>query len=322
MSNDCTTKNIAVIMSTYAEKPEWLKASIESILNQTFDDFRFYIALDSPENHELNAMVKSYAAADPRIVVVANERNLGLVETLNRLLMLVREPYVARMDADDIARPERLQRELDYLEENALDMVMCGADILSHGRIVPGRRLPDIAPDGMAEIQKHTNVSFHSSWLVKQTVYQALDGYRPMNRCEDFDFVLRALQTGFRIGRMTEMLMIYRLAENGISNANWMEQELNARYLQEKFKAGARLSAVLPDEVNGLTLSATQAERDRYASAKASYDDLFASVESRKLLRTALVALKGVANPIFRKKMRHVLAERRAVARICKGANE
>lgn len=310
--------DVAVIMSTYAEKPNWLKASIESILNQTFGDFRFYIALDNPENHELNALVEEYAKRDTRIEVVPNERNLGLVETLNKLITMSREPVLARMDADDVARPRRLEKELRYLNEQGLDLVMCGADVISRGEVVPGRRLPDLPPESMYEIQKHTNVSFHSSWLVKREVYETLRGYRDVHRCEDYDLVLRALQAGFHLGRMAEMLMEYRLADEGLSSSNWMEQEVNAAYLRERFCEGEELSVIRPEDVNALTREASSLCVQEYASAKASYDELFASVEGRKPFHAMKVALKGATNPVFRKKMRAVLAERRAVAHICK----
>lgn len=309
---------VAVIMSTYAEKPEWLEASMESILNQTFGGFRFYIALDDPENRELNALVYEYAKRDARIEVVPNERNLGLAETLNKLIAVSREPVLARMDADDVARSERLAKELQHLHEQHLDLVMCGADVISQGEVVPGRRLPDLSPEVMYEVQKHTNVSFHSSWLVKREVYEMLGGYRDVHRCEDYDLVLRALQAGFRLGRMAEMLMEYRLADEGLSSSNWMEQEVNAAYLRDRFCEGEELSAIRPEDVNALTREASSLCVQEYASAKASYDELFASVEVRKPFHAMKVALKGATNPVFRKKMRAVLAERRAVARICR----
>lgn len=317
MSNE-RAANIAVIMSTYAEKSEWLKVSIESILGQTYEDFRFYIALDNPENHELNEIVREYAFRDGRIVVISNERNKGAAESRNGAIFVSREPFVAVMDADDISHPERLEKELAYLHAHDLDLVMCGADILSHGQVVPGRVLPDLPPEAFAEIEKHTNASFHASWLVRRKVYETLHGYREGICGEDYDFVLRAIQAGFKVGRMAAMLMVYRLAENGISYSYWMDQELHAAYLRERYRRGVDLEEVTPADLAALTETMTERQRERYAAAKASYDDLFAAVEGRKLLSVLGVALKGASNPVFRKKMRDTLAERRAVARICK----
>lgn len=305
-------------MSTYAEKPEWLRASIESILNQTYKDFRFYIALDNPENDEIKAIVEEYASRDDRLVVIFNETNKGAAGSRNGAVFVSHEPFVAVMDADDISRPTRLQDELEYLKAHELDLVMGGADILSYGETVSGKVLPDLSPKAFAEIQRYTNVSFHASWLVRREIYEALGGYRTGICCEDYDFLLRALQAGFKVGRMTDVLIVYRLAESGLSYSHWMEQELQAAYLRERYRNGLDLIKVTPADLQALTTDMTEKQRIRYAAAKASYDDLFVAVESRNLVKTMSVALKGAANPVFRKKMRDVLAERRAVARICR----
>ena len=99
MVKSCIDVRIAVIMSTYNEEEQWLRASIESILSQSWDNLRFYILLDNPANGAHKRVVEEYAERDDRIVFMVNERNLGLVGSLNKLLAWVEEGYVARLDA-------------------------------------------------------------------------------------------------------------------------------------------------------------------------------------------------------------------------------
>ncbi len=311
--------DIAVIMSTYAERPEWLRASIESILEQTYPHFRFYIVLDNPGNDELNSIVREYAEKDSRIQVIANEHNRGLTDSLNRAIQASSEPYIARMDADDIAYPERLQKELEFLSAYDLDFVSCGADIIAGDEIVPGRKLPTLFSQAIAEIEGITNVFFHPSWLLRRDVYDALGGYRSIASCEDYDFVLRALQQGFRLGRMEEMLMEYRFAESGISYSSWMTQEVNARFLREQYNAGASLESIPAEEINRLGADASESERCQYGFAKESYDGLFTAAGSRRYGKAAMTALNGMMrSKAFRRKMMDAVRERVMIPQICR----
>lgn len=117
--------SISVIMSVYSEPVEWIRQSIDSILNQTFTDFEFIIVNDNPQRLENTALLDSYVSNDKRIKVINNENNLGLPASLNRALDIVRGKYVARMDADDISLPHRFQYQYDFLE-NHLDYGICG----------------------------------------------------------------------------------------------------------------------------------------------------------------------------------------------------
>jgi glycosyltransferase involved in cell wall biosynthesis len=112
---------LTVLMPVYNGGP-FLRSAIESILNQDFSDFDFLIIDDGSTDgsHEIAA---SYA--DPRIRLESNGRNLGLIATLNRGLDLARGTYVARMDADDIAFPDRLSKQLTFMEAHP-EIGLCG----------------------------------------------------------------------------------------------------------------------------------------------------------------------------------------------------
>ena len=116
-------KKLAVLMPTY-NCAAYLSESIDSILNQTFSHFDFYIYDDcSTDNSQ--EIIESYN--DERIFYRKNDINLGISKTLNKGLNELLENYefIARMDADDWAYPERLQKQIDFLEENKTQ-VLCG----------------------------------------------------------------------------------------------------------------------------------------------------------------------------------------------------
>lgn len=116
---------ISVLMSVYKEKPEWLEESINSVLNQTFENFEFIIVNDNPDGIEQKRVLDKYQKLDSRIVLISNSYNLGLPKSLNIGLEKVRGKYVARMDADDISLPNRFKLQYDFLENN-LDYGICG----------------------------------------------------------------------------------------------------------------------------------------------------------------------------------------------------
>ena len=105
-------------MSVYREPEKWLREAIESILNQTFRDFEFIIVLDDPNNKKAEGIIREYMKKDDRIVFLKNEKNGGMAYSLNRGIEVAKGKYIARMDADDISLPERLEKQYNYLEKN------------------------------------------------------------------------------------------------------------------------------------------------------------------------------------------------------------
>lgn len=106
---------VSVLTPVYRTNEGFLRAAIESVLAQTFADFELILLDDCPEDSR-EAVVKDYR--DTRIVYVKNERNLGIAESRNRLIDLARGEYLAVFDHDDVCRPERLAREVAYLDSH------------------------------------------------------------------------------------------------------------------------------------------------------------------------------------------------------------
>jgi glycosyltransferase involved in cell wall biosynthesis len=112
---------VTVLMPVYNSE-KYLKEAMESILNQTYQDFEFLIIADPSTDNSIQ-IIKSYN--DSRINLVQNEQKLGLVNSLNLGFEIAQGEYIARMDADDISLPQRLQKQLDFMENNP-EIGVCG----------------------------------------------------------------------------------------------------------------------------------------------------------------------------------------------------
>lgn len=125
---------LAVLMPAY-NVARYIDKSIESILNQTYGAFDFYI-LDDNSTDDTAEIIKAYAHKDDRIIPVYNLQNEGIIESRNKLFDLCNHKYIALMDADDIANRERLKRQIDFLELNPhIKIVTSDIEIIPQHRI-------------------------------------------------------------------------------------------------------------------------------------------------------------------------------------------
>jgi glycosyltransferase involved in cell wall biosynthesis len=112
------TPRVSVLTPIYNTNPTHLRECIESVLAQTFTDFEFLILNDSPDNMEIEKIVKEYAKRDKRIKYFKNDRNMGITPSRNKLLDMARGEYIATFDHDDISVPNRLELQVDFLDKN------------------------------------------------------------------------------------------------------------------------------------------------------------------------------------------------------------
>ena len=228
---------VSVIMSAYNERIDWLEKSIDSIVNQTYRNIEFIIVLDNPDNKEILRYLEMRRDADDRIKLIVNEENKGLVYSLNRALEEASGQYIARMDADDISCQDRISHEIDFMNEHNLDFVMSNIDYIDEeGQPSDGVAIKDLIGDDFASIEKYANMSTHPTWLARAEVFRKLNGYRMVRHCEDYDFVLRAIQSGYRIGKMSDMLLHYRTRSTGVSRSNIAQQFYTMRVIRNSYR--------------------------------------------------------------------------------------
>ena len=228
---------ISVIMSTYKEDEKLLRESIESILNQTYKDFEYIIILDYPDNDVHKRVIEEYALKDDRIHFYVNEKNMGLTDSLNRGLSLCHGEYIARMDADDISLPDRLERQLNYLEKNDFDLIGGITEMINEdGTLLYSIKSVPTDPKKINKALRYSQCIAHPTWLGRKEVFEKNAGYRHMPLCEDYDFTLRAVLNGFVISNLNEPVLKYRMTPNSISRSNLFEQYLYMSYITNEYK--------------------------------------------------------------------------------------
>ena len=288
------TETVAVIMTAYNENESWFKAAIDSILSQTYTDIHLYLLLDNPDNKRLWEIMENYSDLDNRVSIFRNEKNLGLVGSLNKLLTMVEEPYIARMDADDISCETRIEKEMIFLKENHLDFVMSGIDFIRDENREAGPDIPTLLKEDFSESEKYGNLATHPTWLLKHDVYTNLCGYRDLQYCEDLDFVLRAIQKGYQLGRMKDILLHYRVRENGISVSYAYEQYEKAHYLHSMYASGKKISDINPKELNERRDFKNEKIKDSFQKQKSKIDVFASNLYQKKYCLCLLGALKGI----------------------------
>ena len=246
-------ERISVIMSTYNEQEDWLRKSIESILNQTYTNLEVIIVIDNPQNEVLTKVIEELSWRDSRIQVLKNPQNMGLVRSLNRALQQATGTLVARMDADDISYPQRLEQEYRFMREQNIDFVMGTVDYIDEdGNVDTNTFEKQYIGKSFNRILRIGNISSHPTWLLKREIYQKLGGYRDIDGCEDFEFLLRAVQHGYRCGRMSQHILCYRMRSSGISRSKAMEQFLRMDYWRNLYRKDIQLDTREPKECDTL----------------------------------------------------------------------
>ena len=229
-------KKVSVIMSVYNEPELLIVESVNSILSQTYEEFELIIIADDPNNQSAINVIKTIAKKDDRVSLYINEKNMGLPKSLNRALLYAKGDYIARMDADDIALPERLEKEVQILEELNLDLVATGIIRIDMDGNVIGKDSICYSTKNVLRLLKHTDILPHPTWLAKKELYDALNGYRDFYSCEDYDFLLRAKRINARLGMVPYLLLKYRSNNKGISQSNAFRQALATNYLSKNYK--------------------------------------------------------------------------------------
>ncbi len=169
---------VTVLMTVYNGLPYLLEA-IDSILNQTLENFEFLI-IDDGGTDDSAACISAYQ--DPRIRLERNEHNIGQVASLNRGLTLAKGPYIARMDQDDISLPDRLRQQLDFLEQHPAVAVVgtWGHKINSRGfKVGLWRKQIDNYGHFIGYLLWGHNPLWHPAVMFRRDIVLQVGGYDP-----------------------------------------------------------------------------------------------------------------------------------------------
>ncbi|MBM2710886.1 glycosyltransferase [Mesorhizobium caraganae] len=207
---------VTVLLPVYNAGP-YLAAALGSILRQDYDRLEV-IAIDDGSTDNSLEILERYCRADNRVSVISRE-NRGLVATLNEGLRLARGELVARMDADDVAYPWRLSRQVALFERRP-ELGFCGAcvDTLLHGRIAKGRLDPAFRSGRLDILSMFFTIFMHPTVVYNRKVIGNDDlYYDPKYRhAEDFD-LFRRLAHRFPATISPENLLVYRIHAGSVT---------------------------------------------------------------------------------------------------------
>lgn len=227
--------DISVLMSVYREKPEYLRLAIDSILAQTYTDFEFFIVLDDPENYELQGIIENYVEQDERVILLANQQNMGLALSLNRAMDASTGKYLARMDADDISLPERFAKQVEYMNAHP-DVAVLGTNKIiineSGKEISRGSALPT-SNEGIIETLRYSNILVHPSVMMRAGIIKSEGGYRAFPATQDYDLWSRLIGKGYCFNIIDEYLINYRINSSGVSIGQAYKQFIVAKYIEQ-----------------------------------------------------------------------------------------
>ncbi len=203
------TALVTVLMPVF-NGARYLASAIESILGQSFDDFEFLI-VDDASTDESRALIRGYS--DSRVRLVENSINIGQTNSLNRGLGLARGLYVARLDADDIALPQRLGRQVDYLARHPETALLASAScyIDADGRV--WRQNPAIATlhNAIAWQLIFNNCLPHSSIMMRRQAVVSSGGYNmDFKWAQDYELYSHWIRSGERLACLPEPLVQIR----------------------------------------------------------------------------------------------------------------
>lgn len=208
----------------------YLEAAVDSILGQSCQDLELLLVDDHSTDNAITALENS----DTRLKVIQG-KGRGVVNAFNTGLACCEGQFVARMDADDISLPRRLETQLEYLEQHPrVDIAGCCVEIFSENGIQGGlQRYQQWLNSVLNPLQVHRQIFIESpvpnpGLMVRSAAMERLGGYRDIEWPEDYDLLLRADALGMQMGKPGAVLLRWREHDSRITHTD-------ARYTWEQF---------------------------------------------------------------------------------------
>ncbi|MFA6174996.1 MAG: glycosyltransferase family 2 protein [Phycisphaerae bacterium] len=207
--------------------------AVRSILSQTFKDWELILLDDGSTDGSLNV---ARSIKDPRIKVISDGRNMKLAARLNQIIDLAQGEYIARMDADDICSPMRIQQQLELLKKNNnIDVVGCGVIYLSDKDIPLGHTT---ALQNHEEICKQPYRGFgicHASIIARKSWYRKFRYDESIQLGQDFNLWLRSYRDS-RFANIPEPLYYYRFESSYSLKKQFRDRFRSSIYIFEHYK--------------------------------------------------------------------------------------
>jgi len=224
---------VSMVMPVY-NRAEYLKKSIQSILNQTFKDFEFIIVNDGSADNSID-IIKSFN--DPRIKIFENDKNRGIVYSRNRGLSEAKGEFISMFDSDDIAVPNKLEIQLDFLKNNP-DFAMVGSWVRwidEHNNFLKNKWKLTAKPEKIPAIMLFRNYFVQSTVVIRKNAIPDGKYSEGFDIVEDskmwFDVALK-----HKVANIQKYLVYYRVHSGNISDLNPKHFENSKKLFRYIFK--------------------------------------------------------------------------------------
>lgn len=290
---------ISVIMPVFNSEA-YLKEAIDSILNQTFEDFEFIIINDGSSDNSLR-IINNFE--DERIVLI-NQKNKGIIASLNKGLETAKGEFIARMDSDDVSLPDRFEKQLKLMKSDNIDI--CGGNfttINSSGISLKSYTTPrthDFCT--LSLLSKvpfaHPSVIIRSDFLKK---YNLKYGQSNIKKAEDLDLWIRIHEKGGKFSNVNETIFKYRIINNSLSSVNNSDIIKETKYLTNKFLLNKQniLKKILSEQIGELnseeqSITVRAVFRIYFKKFQFKKFQLIKNFNKKTLIRTLLSEVKNL----------------------------
>ncbi len=242
---------ISVIMSVYNGE-EFLKETMDSILRQTFKDFELIVIDDCSTDNSLN-ILQDYQKSDKRIKILHNEKNMRLQASLNRGIDAACGEFIARVDADDIMRFDRLEKQYKFMKKHShLLMSACKFYWYIDGKIVTNPMIQRLDSNSNDARFLFSNPICHPCVIMKTEVAKEMKYNTEFTCSEDLELWTRMVLDRKKIAIQRERMMLYRIHKNQITANSSEAQAIQHRKIMAKFYKSV-LFELSNDELDFLT---------------------------------------------------------------------
>lgn len=212
---------VSVVMASFNEPEHYISMSIDSILNQSYQNIELLIADDSTKEETIKTIDK-FASSDSRIAVIRQSERMGVVKARNECLTKAKGEYIAILDADDIAEPERIEKQVSFLQSNEkVDLLGTGMTIIDGDgkevsyRYYPAKGLPLHFWMCFRNPLGHPTVMFRRKIVDDGFLYRKDFGNGEGGKVswggEDLDLWFRCRNAGYKLYNLHELLIRYRI---------------------------------------------------------------------------------------------------------------
>lgn len=200
--------------------------SIQSVLNQTFENFELII-VDDASSDKTSLIIKKFQQKDPRIKIITNKTNLLIAKSLNIGIKSARAEFIARMDIDDLAHPERLALQYHLLKKNP-KVAIVGANMIvidDKDKEISKREYPTSSKE-LKKLMFRYSPFGHPAIMMRKSVYEEFGGYREdIFPCEDI-YLWFKIGNKYEFASIAKPLLKYRLKLTSSSHKNLKSLEL------------------------------------------------------------------------------------------------